>query len=432
AIGPAGENKVLISCIMNTGRRALGRGGVGAVMGSKKLKAIVIKEATGSVPIADPEQMKFIVYESNKMLRAHPMTSKGLPEFGTSVLVNVINEVGIFPTRNFQQTQFAEASKISGETIAEKIFVKRTGCAGCSIQCGRITRTSAGEGEGPEFESVWALGANCGISDLDLVARASHLWNELGLDTISTGGVLACAMELSQRKIIKTDLKFGVSKNLLDYIKKIAFRKGIGNELAEGSRRFACKYKAEKYAMQVKGLDLPAYDPRGSQGMGLSYATSPRGACHLRGGYMIGAEILGVPKMINRFSRTGKGSYLAEIQNAEAAIDSLIACRFATFALGTSYWARLISAVTGLNYTSEDLIAVGERIINLERLYNLREGFTYKDDTLPSRLLKEKVLAGPAKGYVVDLQPMLEEYYQFRGWDKRGVPTEKKLKLLNL
>ncbi|MCK5579610.1 MAG: aldehyde ferredoxin oxidoreductase family protein [Planctomycetes bacterium] len=432
SIGPAGENKVLISCIMNNGLRALGRGGLGAVMGSKNLKAIVIKESSRTVPVADSEKMKFVVAESNKMLRAHPITSKGLPEFGTTALVNIINEAGIFPTKNFQQSQFQDASKISGETIAKKIFVKRTGCAGCFIQCGRITRTKQNEGEGPEFESVWALGANCGVGDLETVANAAYLCNELGMDTISTGGVLACAMELNQRKKIKIDLKFGDGKKILKYIAKIATREGIGNEMAEGSKRFAKKYKSEAYAMQVKGLDLPAYDPRGSQGMGLSYATSPRGACHLKGGYMIGAEILGAPKMINRFTRTGKGSYLAEVQNQEAVIDSVIACRFATYALGAPYWARLLTAVTGITYTGEDLMTLGERIINLERLYNLREGFTCKDDTLPKRLMREKVSNGPAKGQVVDLKPMLEEYYQFRGWDTKGVPTKEKLKELNL
>jgi len=430
-IGPAGENLVLFACIMNDKVRTLGRGGTGAVMGSKNLKAIV---ASGSkpIPIHDPERMKFLTYESNKQLKQHPITSKGLPEFGTSVLVNIINECGMFPSRNFQESQFEGAEKTSGEAIAERILVKRAGCWGCIIQCARRTRTKNMEGEGPEYESNWALGSNCGIDDLEAITEASYLCNILGLDTISTGGTIACAMELNQRGIANTGLNFGDASKLKEIIKKIAYREGIGDELAEGSLRFARRYGAEEYAMQVKGLELPAYDPRGAQGQGLCYATTNRGGCHLRGGYMIGPEVLGAPKMLDRFAYTGKAGHAVRLQNFGAAIDSLVVCRFSTFALSELHWARLLSAATGDHFEPEELLEIGDRIYNLERLYNIREGFTRKDDTLPRRLLEEPVKSGPSKGQVVRLKEMLEEFYQFRNWDQNGIPTKEKLQQLGL
>lgn len=430
-IGPAGENLVLFACIINDKVRTLGRGGVGAVMGSKNLKAAV---ASGSkpIPIYDPERMKFLTYESNKQLKQHPITSKGLPEFGTSVLVNIINECGMFPSRNFQESQFEGAEKTSGEAIAERILVKRAGCWGCIIQCARRTRTKNMEGEGPEYESNWALGSNCGIDDLEAITEASYLCNILGLDTISTGGTIACAMELNQRGITDTGLNFGDASKLKEIIKKIAYREGIGDELAEGSLRFARGYGAEEYAMQVKGLELPAYDPRGAQGQGLCYATTNRGGCHLRGGYMIGPEVLGAPKMLNRFAYTGKAGHAVRLQNLGAAVDSLVVCRFSTFALSELHWARLLSAATGEHFKPEELLKIGDRIYNLERLYNIREGFTRKDDTLPRRLLEEPVKSGPSKGQVVRLKEMLEEFYQFRNWDQNGIPTKEKLQQLGL
>ncbi|UCE05086.1 MAG: aldehyde ferredoxin oxidoreductase family protein [bacterium] len=430
-IGPAGENQVLISAIMNDKDRALARGGVGAVMGAKNLKAVVVK-GTKKVEIADPERMKFVTYEANKLVRANPITSKGLPEFGTSVLVNIINEAGIFPARNYQESQFETADKISGESITDQILTKKAGCWGCIIQCARKTKTANEEGEGPEYESNWALGANCGIDDLEAITEANYLCNLMGLDTISTGGTISCAMELNERGIIDTGIQFGETGKLKDFIRKIAYREGIGNELALGSKRFSAKYNAAQYSMQVKGLELPAYDPRGAQGQGLAYAISNRGGCHLRGGYVIGTEILGVPRMIDRFASVGKAGHAVRSMDLGAAVDSMVCCRFSNYALNEYVWARLLSAVTGESYQPEEIMKVGERIVNLERLYNLREGFTRKDDTLPKRLLEEPVKEGPSRGRTVNLESMLDEYYQFRGWDQNGVPGEKKLKELGL
>jgi len=430
-IGPAGENLVLFAAIMNEKDRALGRGGGGAVMGSKNLKAIVVN-GTKPIHIANRERMKLAVYESNKMVRAHPITSKGLPEFGTSVLVNIINETGIFPTNNFQLSHFEAADKISGETITEKILVKKAGCWGCVIQCARKTKTGRMEGEGPEYESNWAFGADCGISDLETIAEAGYLCNNYGLDTISTGATIACAMEMNEKGIVKTGLKFGDTGRIKEIIKKIAYRQDIGDELAEGSKRFAARYNVPEYSMSVKGMELPGYDPRGAQGQGVCYATTNRGGCHLRGGYMIAPEILGNPKMSNRFRYNGKSGLVVELQNFGAVVDSLVICRFSTFALSEVHLARMYNAVTGENLKAEDLLKIGERIYNLERLFNVREGFSRKDDTLPERLLKEPVKSGPAQGCVVHLEEMLDEFYEFRLWDENGIPKPDKLEELGL
>lgn len=429
-IGPAGENQVKLAAIMNDRNRALGRGGVGAVMGSKNLKAIIVK-GTKKVPVADNEKLDFILYETNKWIKANPITSQGLPEFGTPVLVNLFNEMGIFPARNFQESQFADAGKISGETLAETMTVKKTGCYACPIQCTRVTRTRNNTGEGPEYESIWALGPQCGISDLEIITEANYLCNRLGLDTISVGVTIGFAMELQEKGLYNTGLKFGEAEKLLDLIIDIARKQGTGAELAEGTRALAAKWGGQAFAMQVKGLELPAYDPRGIQGMGLGFATSNRGGCHLRA-YMVGPEALGVPKMVDRFATEGKAGLTIFYQNVNAAVDSLILCRFLGLAVSEEYFARLHSAVTGKIYQPQDLHIIGERIWNLERLINLREGFTSDNDTLPARLLQEPVLTGPSGGRVVELAPMLNEYYRFRGWDSKGVPTEVKLTQLGL
>lgn len=430
-IGPAGENLVRFAAIMNEKYRAFARGGVGAVMGSKNLKAVVARGGR-TVEIADKGRMKFVTYEANKWLRAHPITSKGLPEFGTSVIVNIMNEAGVFPSYNFRQNMFERAEEVSGEAIAEKILVKKTGCWGCIIQCARYTRVNGDEGEGPEYETNWALGPNCGISDLRVITQANYLCNRLGIDTISAGGTLSCAMEMTELGYYDAGIRFGEGEKLIEYLRKIAYRDGIGDELAEGSLRFATKHGHPELSMTVKGQELAAYDPRGAQGQGLAYATTNRGGCHLRGGYLIGRELLGVPRMIDRFSPVGKGSHTAILQNLGAALDSLVVCRFSAFALNEIVWGRLLTAVTGIQYEPEDVMECGDRVFNIERMFNVREGFSRKDDTLPPRLLKEPAPMGPAKGRVVELDRMLDEFYEFRGWDENGVPKPETLKRLGL
>ena len=430
-IGPAGENLVRIAAIMNDGERALARGGPGAVMGSKNLKAIVVEGKEKNQP-ADKDQFKFMQYETGKLLKASPLTSQALPEFGTAVVMNVINEIGALPTRNFQQSQFEHADKISGEAITEEILVKNQACWACPITCTRISKTASGkEGEGPEFESAWAFGAQCGIDDLDLITEANFLCNDMGLDTISMGNTIGCAMELAERGLLDSDLRFGQAETLHDLIQDTAYRQGLGNELAEGSVRLAAKHGAPEIAMAVKGLELPAYDPRGMQGQGLVYATSNRGACHETGN-MLGPEVLALPRLIDRFATQGKAGIVSVHQNSAAVIDSLVYCKFANMAVAEEFFARTLTAVTGIPYTADDLMKVGERVWNLEKLYNLREGFSKEDDTLPDRLLHDPIAEGPSKGFTVNLAPMLEEYYQFRGWDENGVPKPEKLQELGL
>lgn len=429
-IGPAGEHLVKLAAIMNDETRALGRGGVGAVMGSKKLKAIVAR-GTWRPTVADAEALKFFVYESEKLLKANPITSQGLEEFGTAALVNLMNAFGVLPTRNFQAGHFENADAISGEAIAEQLLVKRAACWSCPIGCTRVTHTKDEEGEGPEYETIYAFGSVCGVDDLSAVTEANYLCNRLGLDTISTGVTIACAMELSERGVLTKGPRFGDASALKPLVADIAYRRGLGDELAQGSKRFAASHAAPEYAMQVKGLEIPAYDPRGMQGQGLLFATSNRGACHLRGN-MLGPEILGLPKRLDRFETSGKAGILIVHQHMSAVFDSLVNCKFAGFAIADEYFARMLSAATGTKVEAQELLLVGERIWNLERLYNLRAGFTRGDDTLPPRLLKEPIQAASPDDHVVQLEPMLQEYYRFRGWTPEGVPSQKKLKQLGL
>ena len=430
-IGPAGENLVRIAAIMNDKERALARGGAGAVMGSKNLKAIVVEGKERNRP-ADPDQFKFMLYETGKLLKASPLTSQALPEFGTAVVMNVVNEIGALPTRNFQQSQFEHADKISGEEITDTILVKNQACWACPISCTRITKTKSGkEGEGPEFESAWAFGAQCGIDDLEAITEANYLCNDLGLDTISMGNIIGCAMELAEKGLIEEPLRFGQADKLPDLIADTAYRRDLGAEMAEGSYRMAEKHGAAELSMSVKKLEMPAYDPRGMQGQGLVFATSNRGACHETGN-MLGPEVLALPRLIDRFATQGKAGIVSVHQNSAAVIDSLVYCKFANMAVAEEFFARTLTAVTGEHFTADDLMVVGERVWTLERLYNLREGFTQADDTLPRRMLEEPVAEGPSEGFTVKLDPMLKEYYAFRGWDQNGVPKPKKIKELSL
>ncbi len=429
-IGPAGENQSRMAAIMNDGQRSLARGGPGAVMGSKNLKAIVVA-GDARPAIDDPERFKFLLYETRKLLRASPLTSQALPEFGTAVLMNLVNNVGALPTRNYQQSQFERAEAISGEALTDTFLVKTASCWACPIGCTRVTRTEHTAGEGPEFETTWAFGAACGIDDLAAIIEANALCNDLGLDTISAGATLACAMELAEAGHLDTELRFGRADLLAPTLEDMALRRGLGAELADGSLRLAARCGHPELSMSVKGLEMPAYDPRGMQGQGLLYATSNRGACHMRGN-MVGMEVLGLPKLIDRFQVQGKSSFVILHQNLAAAIDSLVICKFTHLGVAEEYFARALSAVTGVAYATGDLVRVGERVWNLERLYNNRAGFGRQHDTLPPRLLREAVAAGPSQGWVAHLEPMLDEYYRGRGWDAQGVPRPEKLAALGL
>lgn len=426
-IGSAGERLVSLATIMVDGKRALGRGGMGAVMGSKNLKAIVVQGSDVRPKVAHPEDLEFFLYEIKKTLAANPITSTALPRFGTAMLVGVLGKRGLMPSLNYRGDGREMVDALSGERLADEFLVSRSGCWGCPIVCGRKTRTGSGEGHGPEYETIWALGANLGITSLEDVVDLNYLCNELGLDTISVGGTLAVAIELAENGA-ELPVRRGDTPSVREAILSMARRdEGFGDLAASGSLALALAFDSSELAMQVKGLELPAYDPRGMQGQGLGYATSNRGGCHLRGN-MLGFEVLGTPKLVDPSAVGGKAGLLIVAQHLGAALDSLSLCKFSSFALSEEHYARLYSAVTGFEMGGQELLRAGERIWNLERLFNLREGFSSADDRLPTRLLEEPNEAGE----VVDLAPMLAEYYRFRGWDEFGVPTRGKLDSLGL
>lgn len=434
-IGPAGEKLVKFACVINDKHRAAGRTGVGAVMGSKNLKAIAVRGTKG-IRVADPKRFMEAAIDARKKLEASPVNSQGLPAYGTNVLVNIINATGGFPTRNFQESVFEGAEKISGETLAATYLLRPKACASCTSRCGRVSAVGEVTGEGPEYEAVWAYGAQCGIDDLASITKANFLCNELGIDPITMGSTIGCAMELYERGILKKervgmDLYFGNAEAILELTRKTALREGFGDELAEGSYRLASKYGHPELSMTAKKQEMPAYDPRALQGMGLEYATSNRGGCHVRG-YLTSPEVLGIPEKLDPASVEDKPQWTKTFQDLTAAIDSSGLCLFITFGLGAPEVASQLSAATGINYTTEKIMECGERVWNLERLFNLKAGLSAEDDTLPPRLLHEPIPAGPMKGSVCRLGEMLPKYYELRGWDKNGVPKEEKLEELKL
>ena len=437
-IGPAGENLVKFACIMNEYHRAAGRSGVGAVMGSKNLKAIVVR-GTGGIVVEDPQAFMEAAKDARQKLRDHPVSGQGLAAYGTNILVNILNEHGGLPVKNFSEgAVFPNAEKISGEYQAEKYLVRNKGCFGCTIGCGRVTNIPKGPfksaGEGPEYESTWTFGANLAIDDFEAICKANFLCNELGLDPITLGGTISCATEMVEKGIIPrsvADLRWGDGATLVDLVSKTAYRQGFGDELAEGSYRLADKYGYPEYSMTAKKQEMPAYDPRGQQGIGLNYATSNRGGCHVRG-YMTSPEVLGIPVKVDPDATEGKPALLKLFQDLTALVDASGLCLFVTFAIGLPEIAAQIRTATGLDISDEEYLLAGERIWNMERLFNLKAGFTTKDDTMPPRLLHEPMKSGPHKGRVVQLDVMLPEYYSLRGWDEQGVPTEGKLEELSL
>lgn len=430
-IGPAGEKLSLLACIMNDNFRAAGRGGVGAVMGSKNLKAIV---ATGDmkIEVAHPEKIKALQLEFNARYKENGV-AKAIHDYGTDVLVNIINENYVFPINNFQSGHWpsAKADKIGGETLAKTFLKRPKGCFSCTVMCGRQTEIDGVESEGPEYESAWSLGADCGVDDLMAVKKANDLCNEVGIDTIGAGATIACAMELSQKGYIKDEIKFGDAEAMVELIRKMGYREGIGAEMADGSYRFAEKYGHPELSMSVKKQELPAYDPRGLQGHGLAYATSVRGGCHVYA-YLIAPEVLGSPQKLDPYVDTDKATWVKIFQDLTAMIDSAGICLFTSFAMGAPDYAAALSAVTGMDIDDKETMKIGERIWNLQKQMNVKIGFGREDDTLPQRLLTEPLQEGGPKGLVWRREPLLDEYYAVRGWDKAGIPTKEKLQELGL
>ncbi|MCL1836479.1 MAG: aldehyde ferredoxin oxidoreductase family protein [Treponema sp.] len=437
-IGPAGENLVLFATVMNDKNRAAGRGGMGAVMGSKKLKAVAVR-GTGGVNVAKHDDFIAAATDARAKLKAHPVAGTGLPAYGTNVLVNIINAAGALPTRNWRDGgEFAEADDIGGESLAKKFLIKNKGCFGCCIGCGRITKVTEGPfksfGEGPEYEAAWAYGASCGVNDLAAICKANFLCNEYGMDPITLGATIACAMELAEKglltaKEIGRPLAFGDAEAIVALTELAGKNEGFGKELAKGSYRLAEKHGAPELSMSVKKQEMPAYDGRAAQGMGLEYATSNRGGCHVRG-YMTSPELLGVPVKVDPLVTEGKAPLLKLFQDLTALIDSLGICLFTTFGLGLPEIAAQYRAAVGSSESDEDILLKGERVWNIEKQFNIQAGV--EKDTLPPRLLREALPSGAAKGKITELQTMLDEYYHVRGWDKGGAPTKEKLGALGL
>lgn len=447
-IGPAGEKGVLFASVMNDRDRAAGRSGVGAVMGSKNLKAVVVRGTT-PVPLHDPKAFNDLV---KRLLARFKDSLKGgkhpLNLHGTAITVMATQNFGVLPTRNFQQGTFPGWEEIHGETLTRRFLLRPKACFSCPIGCGRVTRVDApefqGNGEGPEYETVYAMGSNCGVNDLAAVTKANYICNEMGLDTISMGSTIACAMELYERghlpeSDIGGPLRFGDGRALVELTRKTALREGFGELLALGSYRLAEKYGHPELAMVSKKQEFAGYDPRGEQGMGLAYATSPVGASHMRGdpAYI---ELLGVPMLIDPLSWNDKAELIRDWQDVFAVIDAAGLCVFFTVRnlvtptrdIRPQGIMELLNAATGAEYDLHELVKAGERIFNAERLFMVRAGISRKDDTLPPRILRDPLPDGPGQGSVCHLEEMLGEYYRCRGWDQDGIPTREKLMELQL
>jgi len=447
-IGPAGERLVRFASIMNDRDRAAGRSGVGAVMGSKKLKAVVVKRK-GEIPLWDEKAFKEICRKYyDKFQEGQKVQPSALRLHGTAVTVMATQSHGVFPTRNFQVGTFEGWEAIHGETLTKKYLISSRACFSCPIACGRATRVSEppfqGEGEGPEYETIYALGSDCGVDNLAAITKANYICNEMGMDTISMGATIASAMELSERgylpdRDIGRRLRFGDAETIVELSRMTGLREGFGDILAEGSLRMTQRYGHPELAMVSKGQEFAGYDPRGEQGMGLAYATSNIGASHMRGdpAYI---ELLGVPILIDPLTWKDKPIIVKDWQEVFAIIDSAGLCVFFTIRNLVSPTRdirpvgilELLNSATGAGYEMEELVRAGERIFNVERLFLAKAGFSRKDDTLPPRILNEPLPDGPAKGMVCHLDEMLTQYYELRGWDKNGIPTEAKLRELGL
>ena len=440
-IGPAAEKLVRFASIISD-KRAVGRGGAGAVMASKNLKAIIVR-GKKEVGVADSKGFHKIVTAIRKKYRE----SEKIKLFGkycTPRVLDLVNQRGIYPTRNYQTGVFEGASRIDAE-VHQRFVVRKLTCYKCPVVCSNLAVVRQGPymgavTEGPEYQTLWSFGGQCGNDCLEAIIAADEFCDRFGMDTISAGNGIGFAMECYQRGIITRedtgglDLRFGNHQAMIQMLRNIAIREGLGDVLAQGVRKAAqiIGKDAGRYAMHVKGLEMAGYDPRGAKGMGITFATSPRGGCHERG--LVTRETFGSLPPIDRFSLEGKGKVVREVQDEMTVLDSLGICVFPLHNGGMDILdvAELFSSATGMKCDSDQIMKAGERIWNVERMFNLREGFGRKDDTLPRRFLEEPMPEGPSRGNVVELDQLLADYYTQRGWDKEGKVTPEKLEELGL
>ncbi len=442
AIGPAGENLAKFACWINEDDRASGRGGTGCVGGSKQLKAIVIQAEKSLTKAADREAWKAAHTQALKTIMDEKNVTSprkgGLSVYGTNVLMNIANNMGALPTKNSQLTSFGARGELtSGEWVKEHVLVDDPTCHACPVACKKEVEIKAGpfaglRMESVEYESAWALGANVENDRIDGIAKLIDLCNDVGLDTIEMGNVLSVYMEATQRAYNNGSggLNWGDVDGMVALVPKIACREGVGDLLAEGTERAAKSFGHFELAMTVKGQAIPAYDPRGLKGMGIGYATSNRGACHLRA-YTPASELGLIPLKTDPLAWEGKGKLTKLLQDLFAFSDSMDLCKFSSFAEGADEYAQQYSAMTGLPFTADDVLKTGERIYNLERYYNNLAGFREGSDYLPARFVEEPSTMPGSEGHVCELADMLREYYEARGW-VNGVVPEAKLKELEI
>jgi aldehyde:ferredoxin oxidoreductase len=444
SIGLAGEKLTRVAAIMNDATRAAGRTGMGTVMGSKNLKAIAVR-GTKDVSVAKPDEFMEFVKMMHERMKG-PATVK-YRTLGTPLNVLVHNSLGALPTRNFTNAVFEGAEKVSGEYLNERFVVKLNGCSSCAMRCEHIAVVPEGPYKGTttrvEYEPLWAFGPHCGVDRMDAIIKAMDLCNYYGMDSLSAGNIVGFAMDLYEHGILTKkdtdglELEFGNAEAMIELVHKIGKREGIGDILAEGVKRAAEKIGkgAEKYANHIKGLEMTGYDIRGLKTAALGYAVSFRGADHNRHG-AYGLDLKGT---VDRFkAEKGRAKLIIDLENLYTIIDSLIVCKFSR---GTYYesfkdLARYYTLVTGIEMTPEELELAGERINNLGRLFNIREGFTRKDDHLPPKIMSTPIPDDTvSKGSYItqeELDLMLDDYYATRGWTKEGVPTLEKLQELGL
>jgi len=430
-IGPAGENLSRIAAIINDEHRAAGRGGAGAVMGSKNLKAIAVRALEKKVPLANKEALDARVKEILPDLRKN---GAGYTQNGTLGIFNLCNEKGVYPTHNFKHNNWDTPEKIDSKALNEYYLVKVSSCYRCPLACGRVSKVDGKIYHGPEYETVWAFGPDCGVGELSHTIIAGHLCNEYGLDVISAGTTIAAAMELYERGYIKDEevngpaLKWGNAEAVTQWIELMALRKGLGDKMADGSYAMCEFYGVPEYSMSVKKLEMPGYDPRGLQGQGLSYATANRGGCHVTGNVWVAEVMMEAGGGPRKNSTQGKEKLVVGAQNRKTLIDSLGLCGFASRFLTDEDLVHFYNTATGFDITLEEIAQTGDRIYNAERyLSTMSAGYSAKDDVLPPRITDEPISRGPSQGEYNKLSEMIGKYYELRGWDDNGRPTPEKI-----